>query len=192
MDAYVPEPDFHVVNAFDRVADQIGTPEELLTDTRLVREHLHQVLAYHHQLKGMYEHQLTLARSYFSRVQSLENELIRMRGVESTCTGELGSVCLSVNALCALLEGQGCGPDVDEAIEEVRAAISGKHAKAITSCLGDSYSRYTVVKVVRKMLRKMKSSPKLIAAAEKWLIDQLHRAGNAAHDYERRIAEGRE
>ena len=190
MDAYVPEPDFHVVNAFDRVADQIGTPEELLTDTRLVREHLHQVLAYHHQLKGMYEHQLTLARSYFSRVQSLENELIRMRGVESTCTGELGSVCLSVNALCALLEGQGCGPDVDEAIEKVRDTMTGKQAKAITFCLGDSYSRYTLVKVVRKMLRKMKSSPKLIAAAEKWLVDQLQRAGNAEHDVRRRIDDG--
>ena len=191
MNAYVPEPDFHIVNAFDRVADQIGTPEELLTDSRLVREHLHQVIAYHHQLKDMYENQLTLARSYFSRVQSLENELIRMRGVESICTGELGSVCLSVSALCALLEGQGCGPDVDEAIEKVRDTMTGKQAKAITFCLDDSYSRHTVVKVVRKMLRKMKSSPKLIAAAEKWLIDQLQRTGNAEHDVRRRIDEGR-
>ncbi|MDR3385604.1 MAG: hypothetical protein P4L92_01020 [Rudaea sp.] len=110
-----------------------------------------------------------------------------MRGVVSKCTGELGSVCATADELFALLEAQGCGPDVEEAIDKVRSAISGKHAKAITFCLDDSYSAYTVLKIVRKMLGKMKSTPKLISAADKWAMEQLQRAGNAAHDYRRRV-----
>jgi len=127
------------------------------------------------------------AQSAFSRASQLEDELISLRGLASRSHGELGSVCLAVTALCSLVEAEGCSPEVAQAIDDARAAMSGKHAHELMIELHYSYSWYCVSTVLQKMFRKMKSSPKLAKAAEKWMHEQLQRRGDASVHYQRRI-----
>jgi hypothetical protein len=108
---------------------------------------------------------------------------------ERFCVRDLNCLLRSAatDSRSGLFEAKGWGPDVTPSIDGVRAAMAGKHAAELMSQLHYSYSWYDVATVLRKMFGKIKRSPSLAKAAEKWMHEQLQRRGDTSVHYQRRI-----